>query len=183
MGLFGGGLYAGGLFSGNLFNPVQVLPPDVAPPAAGGDIWFRDRGSLSRVWTDLRSRVWRGDPMAAENEGDIVTLYMKKHEEKTFGFDYSHEGAILSGELIVANPPPEVFIEPSGPTAGTPVVISASFKDSDGKVIKPGKGVKVRIVAPAATPQSYQVVCRAWTTNGDRLQSGGNLVIDDTIGT
>lgn len=118
-----------------------------------------------------------------DNE-NLITLYMTSREDKTFGFDYSQEGAILSGETVDPDQPMEVFVDPSGPTLGTPEPVLVDFKDSDGKIIRPGRGVRVRITAPNSISEvtTYTVVCRARATGGDKLESGGKLVVTPTIG-
>lgn len=121
----------------------------------------------------------------ADDTTSVITLRMTAFEEKTFGFDYSEEGAIRSGEQVDPDEPREIFVEPDGLTVGPPVVITSNFKDSDGKVIRAGCGVAVRITPDSSITQetTYTVVCRARATGGDKLESGGKLVVTPTIGT
>lgn len=119
------------------------------------------------------------------DDNSVITLRMTALEVKTFGFDYSQEGAILSGDTIDPDLVPEVFVDPTGPTLGIPEPIDVDFKDSDGKKIKAGHGVRVRITADSSISAEtvYTVVCRGQTTGGDKLESGGKLVVNPTIGT
>lgn len=109
------------------------------------------------------------------------TLYLYVGESKTFGFDYSLEGAIQSGETITdADNVPEIDITPvsgSAPTAGTPAIITADFYDSDGTRVKANKGTKCRFTGIAVG--EFFVICTSWTSGGDKLIISGKLIVEE----
>jgi hypothetical protein len=96
-------------------------------------------------------------------------------QRKTFGFDFSKEGAILSGETLLDDPPPTVEWVDDPPLAGAPdigvpEITTEDFKDSDGTKIKAGMGVACRFSGTVTTaPGDYRVKAVAITSGGDEL--------------
>jgi hypothetical protein len=108
-----------------------------------------------------------------------LTLELWAGESKTFGFDYSAEGSVRDGDVILSDPPPTVTVNPStGLTVGVPEVLEKDFSDSDGKKVGAGKGFKVRITAAANLAALVTIVGSAYTTTQDFLKVKGKLNIE-----
>lgn len=109
----------------------------------------------------------------------VEVLYMTTEESRTFGFDFSAEGAVKGGETLSS---PEVSIEAlaGAPTAGTPLIITEDFYDGDsGNKILAGKGVRVRITGGSAG--TFKVACRVTTSGGDVLEISAKIVVGETV--
>jgi len=89
------------------------------------------------------------------------------NSSQTICFDFTRHGQLRDGETISA---PEVYASPiSQLVIGVPVVLSATFRDSNGKKIGIGKGVKVRVQGGNAGTE-YTMVCRVHTSGGDVIE-------------
>jgi hypothetical protein len=129
-----------------------------------------------------------GIDVGANPERGLIR-YTTKKEVKTFGIDFSNEGAVRDGAVLSS---PAVTVvklssvsgNPTAPVvAAGPAVLTADFSDSDGKKIKAQKGVKVQIDATGADKGKYALSCvvRATPPGGvayDLLEGGGVLVVD-----
>ena len=118
-------------------------------------------------------RIWRYNNMSLAKE----TLYKYTTEEKTFGADFSSEGAIKSGETIVSGTIDVSPMTGTPPTFGLVEVITERFLDSDGKTILPYKGLKCRVSGGDASTRI--VMFHGTTSGGDLLTIPGKLVIEN----
>lgn len=92
-------------------------------------------------------------------------------QSKTFGFDFSKEGAVIAGETLSNPTVAWVDGSPAGaPDIGAPALLSADFIDSDGTRIPAGQGVACRFsTIGGIAPGDYRVRCTVHTSGGDDL--------------
>lgn len=170
-------------------------------PGEGGEFWTQEGFRVVRVFNPtlpartfsptVCSRIyWNLQGVAVgQNVERGDTLYTTKQENKTFGIDFSVEGVVRDGGVL-SNP--VVTIVKHSSVSGTPTVpvVSAAaevipagtdFRDSDGRKIKGGKGVRVRINSTTATKGKYTLSCVVTVTPPggfvDTLEGGGVLEV------
>lgn len=190
----GSGTYT---FSGTAVGLVYV--PFDTDLLDGGDFWTAPYFLVRRIyWTDLQIRRvftttgYRIFKWIEHNMNPLKgeTLYLTLGENKTFGIDFTPEGAVRDGGVLSA---PAVTITYHPTQVGTPtkpgvsgtevVPDGTTFYDSDGKKIRGGKGVRVRLDADSgAQAGKYVVTCEVTVTalggQLDLLKGGGVLVVD-----
>lgn len=176
------GVGTGALVVGNAFiGGTATFVPDSGfdPPGDRGEFFAKPVQYARRISVKpnvYATRTFWSDPtMPAPTE----TLYMTDKESKTLGVSFAREGSVLDGEELTN---PQVFIdpEPESNVLGEPEVIATGFKDSDGKIIKAGKGVKVRVQnVPAGT---YTLTCRVATNSDPALEWACKLIVDESKG-
>lgn len=173
--------YRGGLAGGRGYGSF-ALKQRVKAPAASGDAW------PSTDWRSYRV-FWRPEDGMA-NPADGETLRLTRNEDKTFGIDFTKEGAVRDGgvlsdpEITITRHPTQLGSPAIPVVAGGPEVIPDGkiFRDSDGRKIRAGNGVRVRIDATGAGTGKFVVSCLVTVTdeddNTDRLESGGILIVE-----
>lgn len=96
-------------------------------------------------------------------------------ENKTIGFDFSPEGALIGGATVAALH--TLTVEPTvgAPTNSAPTINTSPFYDSDGTTIPAHKGIVTRLTG--GTVGTYTYSCLADTTDGDRLMVQCRVVV------
>lgn len=152
-------------------NILLVLPPFtiagtiVLDPANGGPI---ARGS------NRRRRV------SYQSGKKMDTVYKKVAEDKTIGFDFSPEGALVGGDTLTGNP--NVSVDSADatlvvPTFGTAIIVTSKFYDTDGRSIPVDKGVAVRVTG--GDVGIYTLRCLSGTLDGDHLGVNCRLIVKE----
>lgn len=110
------------------------------------------------------------------------TLYKTSRESKTFCFDFTRTGPVVSGEVL-SDPVLHIPLAAGVTVAANSLqVITADFLDAaDGKKVLAGKGVKFQ--ALGGVPGIYEVSCDCLASpSNDRPEIVGRLIITASPG-
>jgi hypothetical protein len=105
------------------------------------------------------------------------TVMLTIREDKTVCFDFTNEGAVQGGEAITN--PLVTFAESVGtPTMGPPAPNATDFYNSDGKKVKAGKGVLVKMAGVTAGKYNARCVCEM-DPSGDVVECPMLVMVTD----
>lgn len=99
----------------------------------------------------------------------VTTIQKYTGEFRAFCFDFSNAPEVVAGETLSS---PTVTVSPSGPTIGSPSVLSSAFDD-----VASGKGIKVTVSGGTAGT-TYTLTCTVTTSGGATLICKGLLPVE-----